>query len=656
MATSDAGQIPSAEDLKLYTLQQKYAEEAAKRFRPEFTAQFVSLADADDKRIHALGDDPWVDHTALNAKPPVADGARYKFVVLGTGFGGIIFAVRLIEAGLVKGPQDLLLIDTAGGFGGTWYWNRYPGLHCDIESYTYLPLLEETGFVPKFRYSPGYEIREHAERIATKWNLNDKVLFRTKTNSARWDDAGKVWNIAVTENRGPAEPSRDLTIKAEYFMSCVGVFPKPHAPKIPGLNSFAGPLFHTSRWDYSVTGGSQDSPELTKLEGKRVGIIGTGATAVQAVPALAKYAKELYVFQRTPSSVWPRDQRPTDPEEWKTKIATHPGWQLERMANLNAFLTNAATEDLPNLVDDAWSRMPAYCANVGCPKWGYIEPTPEKIGEHIGRLMRLDLANAEAARARVDATIKDPTTAAKLKAWYPVWCKRPTFSDDYLETFNLPHVHLVDTDGKGVESSTSKGLVAGGSEYDLDILILGTGYEGPVTHDGDPTARADFSVTGREGRTLSQKWAEQGVTTLHGFSSHGFPNFFFQNAVQGASGANYAYSLETWSRHLADVIRQAEERAPAPGKRVVVENTVEAEEAWAGELMRHGPYYASMMGCTPSYNNAEGAMAQMPSDPAEMMKKARLAAWSFGLESFAKVLEDFRKGGVKGFEVTGADV
>lgn len=320
MATAEvngaAAQIPSPEDLKLYALTQKYAEEAAKRLRPEFDAQFVSLLDADNERIRGLNDDPWADHAALNAKEPVQDGARYKFVVLGGGFGGLVFAVKLIEAGLVKGPSDLLIIDNAGGYGGTWYWNRYPGLHCDIESYCYLPLLEETGYVPKFKYSSGVEIREYTNLMAEKWGLQDKALFRTSINSARWDEESNLWNIKVNENRGPAEGSRDLTIRAEFFLSCTGVFPKPHVPRIPGLDTFSGPMFHTSRWDYSVTGGSQEDPQLKNLEGKRVGILGTGATAVQAIPHLAEHAKELYIFQRTPSNVWPRGQRPTDPEEW----------------------------------------------------------------------------------------------------------------------------------------------------------------------------------------------------------------------------------------------------------------------------------------------------------------------------------------------------
>jgi cation diffusion facilitator CzcD-associated flavoprotein CzcO len=315
--TNGAHPVPSPEDLKLFELSQKYQAEAIKRLRPDGLAQFVPLKKAEHERFRALAEDPFVDHAALNAKPsPVDESTVYKFLILGAGYGGLLYAVRLIEAGLVSGPNDLRLVDAAGGFGGTWYWNRYPGLHCDVESYTYMPLLEETGYMPTHKYASGSELREHAERIATKWDLHDKTLFRTNVKAVRWDDAAQLWKIEVTEGRGPSEPSRELVLQAQYVLIASGVLTTPQVPKIPGLESFTGPIFHTARWNYKVTGGSPEDQTLTGLEGKRVGIIGTGATAIQVVPKLAKFAKELYVFQRTPSAVSWRGQRPTDPEEW----------------------------------------------------------------------------------------------------------------------------------------------------------------------------------------------------------------------------------------------------------------------------------------------------------------------------------------------------
>lgn len=315
-STNGTPAAPSPEDLKLYELSQKFSLEAAKRLRPDGLAQFVRLQDSSSARIRALAQDPWADHAALNAAPQVPDGSKTKFLILGAGYGGLLYAVRLLEAGLARSPEDIRFVDAAGGFGGTWWWNRYPGLACDIESYTYMPLLEETGYMPSKKYVLGPELLEHAGRIVDKWDLKGRALFRSTVKAVRWDEGEQSWSAEVTEGRGPEEASRKLTLKGEYLIVASGILTNPHVPKVPGLDEFSGPLFHTARWDYGVTGGSFEDATLTGLEGKRVGIIGTGATAIQVVPKLAKYAKELYVFQRTPSTVSWRGQRPTDPEEW----------------------------------------------------------------------------------------------------------------------------------------------------------------------------------------------------------------------------------------------------------------------------------------------------------------------------------------------------
>ena len=336
----------------------------------------------------------------------------------------------------------------------------------------------------------------------------------------------------------------------------------------------------------------------------------------------------------------------------KTKIAYKKGWQLERMANLNSYLTNSPIEDQPNMVKDGWTEMPAYCALVGSPAWGIIPPTPEKIQAHVGQLLKMDIPHTEAGRARVDAVVKDPDTAAKLKAWYPTWCKRPTFNDEYLETFNLPHVHLVDTDGRGIEVATETGLVVAGKVYPLDILILSTGYQGPGEGNLSPAVRTGVDIYGRAGQSLDDKWQTQGASTLHGVASNGFPNLFFQNASQTASAANYVYSVEVWVRHMVSIIAQAEKRAGA-GARAVVEVSSAAEQAWGGEIMKHAAYYSTLGGCTPGYITGEGVATRMPTDPAEMMKKAKMGGWSQGMESFAKMMEDYRaEGSFSGFEMT----
>ncbi|KAK0652780.1 pyridine nucleotide-disulfide oxidoreductase-like protein [Cercophora newfieldiana] len=642
---------PSEEDLKVYALSQKYTEEATKRLRPELDDQFVNLKDAGEPRVRALSDDLWADHAALNARELVKDGSRYKFVILGGGLGGQLLAVRLIEAGLVKGAGDLLIIDIAGGFGGTWYWNRYPGLHCDVESYTYMPLLEETGYVPKFKYAPGYEILEHAERIATQWNLNDKALFRSKITAATWGEEKSLWSLDVIESRGPGEEERKLKIQADYFISANGILAVPQAPRVDGLASFAGQMFHTARWDYSITGGSQENPQLTGLEGKRVGILGTGATAIQSVPHLAKFAKELYVFQRTPSAVYERGQRPTDLEKWESKIAYKKGWQKERMENFALYCCGAPT-DQPNMVDDEWTKLPGLRGQTGTPLFDLIQPTPEGIGAHIARLLKWNIPCGEKAHARVDAIVKDPETAAKLKAWYPVWCKRPTYNDEYLPTFNLPNVHLIDTDGKGVDSATERGLVVAGKEYPLDVLVLGTGFRSPLEGNGCPSVKMGVKIHGRGGRSFEEKWNTQGATTLYGTATSGFPNLFFMSPIQNGTAANWLHSCSVWTDNIVATIAKAESRV-GDGSRPVVEVTVAGEEGWAGVMMQHAAAFAALSGCTPGYGNASGAFGGMPKDQAEMLKAARMAIWSFGIVSFTKLLEDYRaEGSLQGVEVT----
>ncbi|KAK4171480.1 hypothetical protein QBC36DRAFT_93931 [Triangularia setosa] len=651
MTTSDGtnGADVEAFQAKFASLQQKYTEEASKRFRPDGTSQYVNLADARNARIHDLGGDPWVDHAALNAKTSaVKDGGKYKFVILGGGYGGLITAVKLIEAGLVNDSNDLRIIEAGGGYGGTWYWNRYPGLHCDVESYLYMPLLEETGYMPKHKYSTGLELRKQAERIVAKWDLNDKALFRSEVTDCRWSDEEEVWNLAVKEDRGPEEGKRSLNIQANYFLVLSGVLTIPHVPKISGLEGFGGAMFHTSRWNYNVTGGSEEDQTLAGLEGKKVGIIGTGATAIQVVPQLAKWAKEVYVFQRTPSSVTWRGQKETDPEEWKTKIAHKKGWQQERRANWDTFLNYAAKPGQPNMVGDGWTEMPAYSAVIGSPTFGIVEPTPEKIGEHVGRVLMLDVERGEKVRGRIDEIVKDPKTAAALKPWYPVWCKRPTFSDEYLQAFNFPHVHLVDTNGKGVDSATTEGLVVDGKEYPLDVLVLSTGYRSPGYGALNPAKRTGIKIYGRGGRSIDDKWEEKGASTFHGVTSSGYPNFFFGPFGQFAQSANNVETLEVAADHMVHFIKKAEEKV---GGLAVIDPTNEAEEGWAMEALKRAANFAALTVCTPGYLTLEGELNKPDEDPAEMMKKARMGIWSEGILPFLKVLEEYRAGDLVGVDI-----
>lgn len=249
----------------------------------------------------------------------------------------------------------------------------------------------------------------------------------------------------------------------------------------------------------------------------------------------------------------------------------------------------------------------------------------------------------------MDAIVEDRETAQKLKAWYPGWCKRPCFHDDYLPVFNLPTVTLVDTDGKGIQSLTEKGVVANGTEYPVDLVIFSTGFRSPSTH--NESLRSNVLITGRGGQTLAQKWA-RGTSTLHGVTTRDFPNLFWPGPSQGCATANQSHILDIMSTHVAYIISQSEERQL--GGRVVIEPTADAEERWSMEVLTRAVGLAAMHGCTPSYFNREGeADRTATTDQEEMVKAARSAIWGEGIKSFSDTLEAWRaRGAMDGIEVT----
>ncbi|KAI1477690.1 FAD/NAD(P)-binding domain-containing protein [Daldinia eschscholtzii] len=636
-------------------VQAKYSEEAQKRVRPEGADQFQTLEQSGSDQLRHLADDFWANHAALDAlQSPLKAGDRPKFLIAGAGIGGIGAAVRLIEAGF--SADQIRIIETAGGIGGTWYWNRYPGLHCDVESYVYLPLLEETGFVPSQKYSSGIEIRKYLEDIVKRWNLQDKILFRSKLDKIEWDENTRLWKCDITTERGPkGDQKTTFKVEAEFVWVTAGLLSKPQVPKLAGvgIEGFKGDAFHTARWDYDVTGGSQEEvfPELSKLKDKRVGIVGTGATAIQVVPCLADYAKELHVFQRTPAAVYGRGQKPTDPEEWK-KIAGQPGWHEARRQNLALNISNCAPPGVPDLVDDEWSRQVAYAGLVGDPEFAFV--SPEKIPEVIGQFLARDAPNQARLRARIAEIVKDKETAEKLTPWYPVWCKRPTFSDTYLQSFNKPNVHLIDTDGKGVDSVTPEGLVANGQEIPLDVIVFSTGYRGPSADGADPSKRAGVAVHGRDGKTIEEAWANTGAATLHGYGIHGFPNLFWHSPLQSGVGANHAHVLDVQCKLIAYVLATAHQKVGGLNKSgVTVEVEEAAQEAWSMKIMQGAGRFATVTVCTPSYINNEGKAIDPTASPQEQMKQARASPYSAGLNAYIKELQDWRdEGNLKGIEVT----
>ena len=576
-------------------LKAKYLAERDKRLRADGNEQYVEMA---GKFGHFL-DDPYV--AAPIVRDPVSDDV--EVVVIGGGFGGLLAGARLREQGIT----DLRIIEKGGEFGGTWYWNRYPGAACDIESYVYLPLLEETGFMPERKYSRGPEIRDYSRRIAEHYNLYDGALLQTEVTDLAWDEASRRWTVST--NRGDA-------LKARFVVMANGPLHRPKLPGIAGIESFKGHTFHTSRWDYDYTGGTSDGG-LDKLGNKVVGIIGTGATAVQCVPHLGLSAKQLYVFQRTPSSIDVRGDRPTDPE-WTASL--NPGWHQYRMENFNTLVSGGWAEE--DLVNDGWTdiiRNLGLVARMRAAKDGAADPA---------ELVQLaDFKKMESIRARVDGVVSDSETADRLKPWYNQFCKRPCFHDDYLDTFNLPTVTLVDTDGKGVERITADGVLANGREYKLDCLIFATGFEVGTSY----AQRAGYQIRGVGGRRLEEKWAD-GAKTLHGMTANGFPNCFIFSVIQSGFTANYPHALAEQSQHAAYIIGEAVGRQATR-----VEPSEAAEQAWTQEILDAVlDRRKFQQECTPGYYNGEGQLSPMA---------ASFAAYGKGSNAFFKRLAEWRGSG-----------
>ena len=568
---------------------ERYRAERTKRLRDDAQAQYSQLTEEYQEFDH----DPWVE-PGFTREPVVEET---QVVVIGGGFAGMLTAKGLLDRGIT----DFRIVDKAGDFGGTWYWNRYPGCMCDVESLIYLPLLEETGYTPTMRYAPAPEIFEHCQRIGRQFDLYPHALFQTEIETATWDDDTSRWQITT---------SRGDHLSARFLITAGGILHKAKLPAIDGINDFAGRAFHTARWDYGYTGGSATEP-MDGLADKRVGIIGTGATAIQVVPQLAKAAKEVYVFQRTPSPVGVRANGPIDPD-W---VAKQPvGWQRERMLNF----TQAVTGDKPevNLVGDGATRL----------LWEDTQQaasTPEAQAE----LERLDFEVMQLLRDRVDEVIDDPATAEKLKPWYGKHCKRLCYHDEYLQAFNQPNVHLVDTDGLGVRQVTAAGPVVAGKEYELDLLVYASGFE--VTT--GLVSRLGFDPVGRDGVKLSERW-EDGAHTLHGVLTNGFPNLLVCHFIQAGFGLNFHHYLSELTTHLTEIV------ATCIAEDIVsIEATVEAEDAWLALLWEAGKGFGRYSAaCTPSFHNSEGART---------MAAARNVVHPGNLMGYAAHLEKWRAAG-----------
>lgn len=579
-------------------LRSKYLEERDKRLRSDGNEQYVELTGQFAKYL----EDPYVEPAERES---LHDDVTFAFI--GGGFAGLLAGAKMRQAGI----DDIRIIEKGGDFGGTWYWNRYPGAQCDTASFVYMPLLEETGHMPSEKYCKGPEILDHCRRIGEHFDLYEKAVFSTEVTSLNWDESASRWIIKT--NRGDE-------MRAEFIAMGTGPLHRPKLPGIAGIDTFGGHTFHTSRWDYEYTGGNPAGAPLDGLADKRVGIIGTGATSVQCIPHLARAAKELFVFQRTPSSIDVRNNHSIDPEWFDT---LEPGWQQRWLVNFTTLQTGGFVDE--DLVKDGWTDISKRIRD----KLFSADP-PEFTPEAMERAYHdSDDEKMTEVRARVDQVVNDEITAEKLKPWYRQLCKRPCFHDEYLLAYNEPGTHLIDTDGKGVQRIDETGIWANGEHFELDCLIYASGFEVGTEY----ARRSGFETVGRDGLTLSEYWAD-GMSSLHGIHMHGFPNLFMVQPTHGANLiSNIPHNLIERGNTIAAIVKHAIDIDANQ-----VEVTPEAEAAWMERLITGGRQFAGNPDCTPGYYNNEGQEA----GPSDMVNRL---GFPEGPTAYFEYIADWRSSG-----------
>jgi cation diffusion facilitator CzcD-associated flavoprotein CzcO len=418
---------------------------------------------------------------------------HHEVVIVGAGFSGIGLATKLREAGF----DDVVLLDEADGVGGTWHWNTYPGVAVDIPSFSY-----QFSFAPEDwsrTYAPGAELKAYAERLVDRFGLRPLLRLGTRVEAAVFDEDEDLWRLRT-------DGETDYT--ARWLLGAVGALTQPKLPEIDGLDSFAGELLHTARW-----------PQDADLRGKRVAVIGTGASAVQLVPAIAGEVAELAVFQRTPI--------------WCLPKADHP---------------------LPGPVRRVIGALPPVRFAARAVSQTFVELT-FPLAAHYHRRFPLTAGGEKLGRWHLRQQVEDPEVREALTPRYALGCKRPSFSNDYLKTYNLPHVRL---ETAPIERMTAEGLrTADGRDQPFDVVVLATGFK--VFERG---AMPPFETRGTGGQELGEVWDAQRFHAYEGVSVPGFPNLFTVLGPYGYNGASYFHLIETQTRHVLRCLRRArEERA-----------------------------------------------------------------------------------------------
>jgi cation diffusion facilitator CzcD-associated flavoprotein CzcO len=440
------------------------------------------------------------------------DEPDFHTIIVGAGFSGIGTAIQLDRAGL----GDYLVVEAGAEPGGTWYWNTYPGIAVDIPSFSYQFSFEQSADWSR-TYAPGRELKGYADRCVDKYGLRSRIRFDTLVTGAAFDDESHCWRIDLDSGE---------TLTARFLVNASGVLTVPHLPDIDGVEDFAGITMHTARWDHS-----QD------LAGKRVAIIGTGASAVQVIPEIAPIVERLTVFQRTPIWCMPKLDVPLPAAaRWAMRI---PGGKA-----IQRLLSQAYVELTFTISAQYYTVFP-------------LARRAEKMG-----------------RAYLKRQVHDPEVRDKLTPRYAVGCKRPGFHNSYLATYNRDNVELVT---EPIDEVTGTGVAtADGTTRDVDVLILATGFK-VMDVDSLPT----FPVTGAGGRSLARFWTEHRLQAYEGVSVPGFPNFFTVMGPYGYVGSSYFALIETQTHHIVRCLKKA---AAEAATRVEVSSA--ANDRFFAEMMR----------------------------------------------------------------------
>src|SRR4051794_1224127 len=479
----------------------------------------------------------------MSIDPPAR--SQFDAVVIGAGFSGLYMLHRLRnQMGL-----SVRAYDTAGGVGGTWYWNRYPGARCDSESHIYCysfdaDLLQEWEWSERYPAQP--EILAYLEHVCERFDLAKDIRFQTRVTAACFDEAGGTWSLCT---------DRGETVNARWLITAVGNLSGANVPSLPGVESFGGVSYHTAQWPH-------DGVDLTGL---RVGVIGTGASAIQAIPVIARDARELTVFQRTASYVIPARNGPVAPELVAARKADYAAiWQRVQhssfgfdFCSLGKSALEVSDEERERELMTLWEQGGFVVLLGGYIDVVYVEAANAKIREFF--------------HERIRETVDDPETAERLiPKGYPIATKRVPLDSGYYETFNLEHVHLVDVRATPIAAITTRGVrLRDGKEYGLDAIVYATGFDAMT----GPLNRID--LRGRDGESLRAKWSE-GPRTYLGLMSAGFPNLFMITGPQSpAVLSNVPVSIEQHVEFVSRIIAEAQHRTAA-----TVEPTPAAEQAW----------------------------------------------------------------------------